>query len=276
MANSSKRPGPKAYLLISLFALLLVLFPFLFWYYTWFGRPLTARDLDQYFADKSKPRHAQHALVQLSDRLARHENVSHWYPDVIAQASSPNLELRETAAWVMGKDPNYAPFHDALLRLIHDPEPMVRRNAAPALAAFGDGAGWQELVNMLRPYTVRAPIAGKLKYRLKLGDYVNPGTLVGHIGDAEVRAAVPGEVRSLDRQDGDVVKPGDPLADLSADPNQPSVWEALRALYLVGQPPDLEAVQRYMRASPGLPEKVVRQAEFTADAIRARGGKATP
>jgi hypothetical protein len=83
-------------------------------------------------------------------------------------------------------------------------------------------------------------------------------------------------VRSLDRQDGDVVKPGDPLADLSADPNQPSVWEALRALYLVGQPPDLEAVQRYMRASPGLPEKVVRQAEFTADAIRARGGKATP
>ena len=62
MANGSKRPGPKAYLLITLFALLMVLFPFLFWYYTWFGRPLTARDLDEYFADKSKPRHAQHAL----------------------------------------------------------------------------------------------------------------------------------------------------------------------------------------------------------------------
>ena len=30
--------------------MLLVLFPFLFWYYTWFGRPLTARDLDQVVA----------------------------------------------------------------------------------------------------------------------------------------------------------------------------------------------------------------------------------
>jgi biotin carboxyl carrier protein len=268
MANGSKRPGPKAYLLITLFALLMVLFPFLFWYYTWFGRPLTARDLDEYFADKSKPRHAQHALVQLSDRLVRHENVSRWYPDVVVQASSPNLELRETAAWVMGQDSKYAPFHEALLRLIHDPEPMVRRNAAPALAVFGDPAARPELDDMLRPYTVRAPAAGKLKYRLKLGDYVNPGTLVGHVGDMEVRSAVPGDVRSLDRRDGDAVNAGDPLADLSADPNH--VWEALRALDLIGQPADLEDVQRYTRPSQGMPEKIVRQAEQTVESIRAR------
>ena len=38
---------------------------------------------------------------------------------------------------------------------------------------------------------------------------------------------------------------GDPLADLSADQNH--VWEALRALYLVGQPSDLEDVERYVR-----------------------------
>jgi biotin carboxyl carrier protein len=268
MTASSKRPGRKAYLLITLFALLMVLFPFLFWYYTWFGRPLTSRDLDQYLADKSKPRHAQHALVQLSDRLARHENVSRWYPNVVEQASSPNLELRETAAWVMGQDPSYAPFHQALLKLIHDPEPMVRRNAAPALATFGDAAPRPELVEMLQPYTVRASIAGKVKYRLKLGDYVNPGTLVGHIGDAEVRSSAPGEVRSLDREDGNTVQPGDPLVELSADPNH--VWEALRALYLVGQAPDLEAVQRYTRPAPGMPEKVLRQAELTAQAIQQR------
>ena len=170
MSNGSKRPGPKAYLLITLFALLLVLFPFLFWYYTWFGRPLTAGDLDRYFADTSKPRHAQHALVQLSDRLARHENVSRWYPQVIRQSTSSNLELRESAAWVMGQDPTYAPFHEALLRLIHDSQPMVRRNAAPALAAFGDAAARPELVDMLRPYTVHAPAGGKLKYRLKPGE----------------------------------------------------------------------------------------------------------
>ena len=268
MSNGSKRPGPKAYLLITLFALLLVLFPFLFWYYTWFGRPLTTGGLDRYFADRSKPRHAQHALVQLSDRLARHENVSRWYPNVIQQSTSSNLELRETAAWVMGQDPTYAPFHEALLQLIHDSQPMVRRNAAPALAAFGDAAARPELVDMLRPYTVHAPANGKLKYRLKLGDYVNPGTLVGHIGDAEVRSAVPGEVRALDRRDGDLVNPGDPVADLSADPNH--VWEALRALFLVGQPPDLEDIQRYTRPAPGMPEKVVRQAAETAGAIRTR------
>jgi hypothetical protein len=268
---SSKRPGPKAYLLITLFALLMVLFPFLFWYYTWFGRPLTGRDIDAYFADQSHPRHAQQALVQLSDRLVRHENVSRWYPRVVEQAASSNLELRETAAWLMGQDATYPPFHDALLRLIHDPEPMVRRNAATALAAFGDGAGRPELVAMLQPYTVVANTGGKLKYRLKLGDYVNPGTLVGHIGDAEVRSAVPGEVRSLDRADGDTVKPGDPLIELSADPNH--VWEALRALILVGQSPDLDAVQRFTRPSPGVLEKVVRQAGETAQAIRDRAGK---
>ena len=271
MSTGSKRPGPKAYLLITLFALLLVLFPFLFWYYTWFGRPLTARDLDQYFADKSKPRHAQHALVQLSDHLARHENVSRWYPKVVEQASSPNLELRETAAWVMGQDPSYAPFHDALLKLIHDPEPMVRRNAAPALAAFGDPAGRPELVLMLQPYTLPAAVAGKLAYRLKLGDYVNPGTLVGHIGDAEVRSAIPGDVRALDHQNGDLVEPGDPLVDLSADPNH--VWEALRALYLVGQTPDLEYVQRFTHPVPGMPDKVERQAELTAEAIQKRAAQ---
>jgi biotin carboxyl carrier protein len=271
MANSSKRPGPKAYLLITLFAVLLVLFPFLFWYYTWFGRRLSARDLDEYFADKSKPRHAQHALVQLSDHLARHENVSRWYPKVVEQASSPNLELRETAAWVMGQDRNYAPFHEALLKLIHDPEPMVRRDAAPALAAFGDGAARPQLVEMLKPYTVKASAAGKLKYRLKLGDYVNPGTLMGHIGDTEVRSAIPGEVRALDRADGDTVKPGDPLVDLAADPNH--VWEALRALLIVGQPPDLEAVQRFTRPAPGMPEKIARQAGETAQAIQERAAK---
>ena len=50
-----RRPGRKAYLLIAIFALLLVLFPFLFWYNTWFGRKLSDSDIDRYFADRSKP-----------------------------------------------------------------------------------------------------------------------------------------------------------------------------------------------------------------------------
>ena len=267
-----RRPGRKAYLLITLFALLLVLFPFLFWYLTWFGRKLTDAQITQYFADRSSPRHAQHALVQLGERMSQHRDVSQWYPNVIEQASSPSLELRQTAAWIMGQDRNYAPFHEALLGLIHDSQPMVRRNTALALAAFGDPAGRPELDAMLRPSTIAAPVAGVLKYRLKLGDFVNPGTLVAHVGEAEVRATVPGEVRDLDRKEGSAVQVGEALVDLSADQNH--VWEALRALYLVGQAEDLEDVDRYTHSVPGMPDTVTRQALLTRQTIQSR--KVTP
>jgi hypothetical protein len=127
--RAPKRPGRRAYLLIALFALALVLFPFLFWYNTWFGRKLSDSDLDAYFADRAKPRHIQHALVQLGERVSHGQNAARWYPRVIAEAVSPNLEIRQTAAWIMGQDRAYPPFHEALLKLIHDPEPMVRRAA---------------------------------------------------------------------------------------------------------------------------------------------------
>ena len=263
------RPGRRAYLLIALFALALVLFPFLFWYSTWFGRKLSDSDLDAYFADASKPRHIQHALVQLGERLSHGRKAARWYPKVIGQTASPNLEIRQTAAWIMGQDRAYPPFHEALLKLIHDPEPMVRRNAALSLAGFGDGAARGELVAMLHPYLVRAAAAGTVRYRLKLGDYVNPGTLLARVDEAEVRSPAPGEVRSLEHKEGDAVAPGDALAELSADKNH--VWEALRALYVVGQAEDLEDVRRFTRPVPGLPESVARQAALTLQAIQARG-----
>jgi hypothetical protein len=266
--NPSRRPGRKAYLFITLFALLMVLFPFLFWYYTWFGRKLTDADIDRYFADRSKPRHAQHALVQLGERLSHHRDVSRWYPEVVQQASSPSLELRQTAAWIMGQDTRYAPFHEALLRLVHDPQPMVRRNAALALAAFRDPAARSELRAMLQPYQIVAIADGKLKYRLKVEEYVNPGTLVARIGEVEVRAAVPGEVRTLEQREGGEVHRGDVLADLAADTNH--VWEALRALFLVGQEADLEDVERYVHPVPGMPDSIQKQAELTIEAIQSR------
>ena len=266
--TSQRRPGKKAYLFITVFAVLLVLFPFLFWYSTWFGRKLSDSDIDQYFADASRPRRAQHALVQIGERLSQHRDVSRWYPNIVQQARSGSLELRQTAAWLMGQDRQYAPFHEALLRLIHDPQPMVRRNAALGLAAFGDPAARPELVAMLRPYTIQASAAGVVKYRLKLGEYVNPGTLVAHIGETEVRSAVPGEVRDLEQREGAAVAAGAALADLSVDKNH--AWEALRALYLVGLPPDLEDVERFTRPIAGMPDTIVRQASLTAEAIRAR------
>src|SRR5579883_2694073 len=207
--RASRRPGKRAYLLIAGFAFLLVLFPFLFWYGTWFGRKLTDRQIDEYLNDVSKPRHAQHALVQIGERLGRGDRAAQrWYPKVVELSQSKLIELRQTSAWIMGQDHSYLPFHEALLRLAIDPEPMVRRNAALALSNFHDPAALPVLREMLKTYTVPAPIAGTLKYRLKVGEYVNPGTLVGHIGGTEVRAPLPGEVRSLNKTDGAAVQAG--------------------------------------------------------------------
>jgi hypothetical protein len=262
----------RAYLLISIFALLLVLFPFLFWYSTWFGRKLSDSDITAYLADAAKPRHAQHALVQIGERMG-HPNpgVQRWYPEVIRLAGSPRVELRQTCAWIMGQDHSYAPFHDALLRLLSDPQPMVRRNAALALSNFGDAAARPELLAMLRPYTLTAAVAGPVHYRLKVDEYVNPGTLVGHVGSTEVRAPLPGEVRELSRREGSTVQAGDALAELSADKEH--AWEALRALWSIGTPDDLDEIRRYTQARPGMPEKVQEQALLTMRAIQSRGAR---
>jgi acetyl/propionyl-CoA carboxylase alpha subunit len=262
-------PHKRAYLLVTLSALLLVLFPFLFWYSTWFGRKLSAADIDRYLADRAKPRHAQHALVQIGERMSRHDPAAvRWYPAVVELAASPRIELRQTAAWIMGQDHTNAAFHDALLRLLRDQQPMVRRNAALALSNFADAAARPELLAMLRPFTLVSSATGPVQYRLKLGEYVNPGTLVAHVGSVEVRSPLPGEVRSLDRAAGANVAAGDALAELSADKDH--VWEALRALWTVGASEDLEEIQHFARGVPGMPEKVQEQAVLTVRAIQSR------
>jgi hypothetical protein len=48
------------------------------------------------------------------------------------------------------------------------------------------------------------------------------------------------------------------------------VWEALRALYIVGGAAELEDVERFTRPVPGMPETVVRQALLTKQGIQSR------
>src|SRR5579863_9886324 len=98
----SQRPGRRAYLLVTLFALLLVLFPFLFWYGTWFGRRLTDSQIDERLNNfAAKPRDAQHAVVQIGERLGRQDAAAkRWYPKIVEITSSPSQELRQTAAWL--------------------------------------------------------------------------------------------------------------------------------------------------------------------------------
>ena len=265
-----RRPGRRAYFLVALFAVLLVVFPFFFWHGTWFGRKLSDRQIEDNLNNfASKPRDAQHALVQVGERLGGGDlSARRWYPKVIETSASPSVELRQTAGWIMGQDHTYEPFRDPLRKLLSDPSEMVRRNAALSLSNFRDDASKPELRAMLRSSTLVAPAAGRVKFRLKEGEYVNPGTLVARVGDVEVRSQLPGEVRALRVADGAEVKSGDVLADISSDKEH--VWEALRALYTVGGNEDVEEIQRYVRGVPGMPEKVRQQATLTLKAIQGR------
>jgi multidrug efflux pump subunit AcrA (membrane-fusion protein) len=85
---------------------------------------------------------------------------------------------------------------------------------------------------------------------------------------AEVRAPITGRVRSLAVKEGAEVSAGAEL--LTLDPGTEQVWEALRALYLIGSPEDLPLVESYQRPSRDLPQRIQQQAAETAGAIKAR------
>src|SRR5689334_17352629 len=111
-------------------ALLLVVVPALTWYLSWFGRSLSDEDISRYLSD-SNPRHAQHALSQVAERVERGDKAAaRWNPQVLALSQSQTADLRMTAAWVMGLEHNSEEFRAALARMLGDAEPIVRRNAA--------------------------------------------------------------------------------------------------------------------------------------------------
>src|SRR5262249_38519615 len=201
-------PAPQAigkrrrgFYLILIVAFLFVLMPFLFCQDTWFGRPLTDRQIAKNLADREHPRKAQHALSQIADRIlnpdpAVRASARQWYPRVVEVSSQGADEVRLTAAWVMGQDNTAPEFHQALLKSLEDPQPMVRQNAALALVRFGDASGHAIILSMLEPYPLGAPRNGVLRERLHTGDVINPGTLLGRIESGgeklEMRSPVPG------------------------------------------------------------------------------------
>src|SRR6201987_4714412 len=142
-------------------AWLIVLMPFLFWWNTWFGRHLSDQQLTTYLHDEKKPRHIQHALVQLGDRMSHNDaTAKQWYPDLVRLAAYPVEEVRNTDAWVMGQDASGAGFHDTLLKMLEDSSPMVRGNAALSLVRFGDATGRLQVVALLQPAVVTEPRPG--------------------------------------------------------------------------------------------------------------------
>ena len=270
--------GWGANLLAVAFVFLAILVPFLFWQQTWFGTALSDEEIRENLDSAAKPRKIQHALVQLSERLTDSgpAAVSAWYPDVGRLAGHPTPEVRMTVAWLMGQDPTAAEFRDPLTRLLQDDNPLVRRNAALSLVAFGEASGREEVRGMLASRRIAAPAAGELLFQRSEGDSLRAGALVARIQvDAgthrEVRAAVPGVVEERLAEEGTTVTEGQPLILMA--PEEDQVWEALRAMYFIGELQDLPLIQPFLAENPMLSDRVRQQAGFTISAIRGRAGQ---
>jgi HEAT repeat len=256
-------------------AWLIVLMPFLFWWNTWFGRQISDKQITEYLNDDKHPRHIQHALVQLGERMSRHDSrATRWYPELLRLASHPIEEVRNTDAWVIGQDTSGAGFHETLLKMLQDPSPMVRGNAALSLVRFGDAAGRAKIVALLQPLTISASTGGRVVDTDKAGTAIHQGGLIAKIqnGDLtrEIRSPISGRIQNLFVVTGANVAAGAEVA--SVEPGVEQVWEALRALYIVGQPDDLPAIRAYQRELPEIPDRIRQQALLTEQAIRQRAG----
>jgi hypothetical protein len=253
---------------------LIVLMPFLFWWNTWFGRHLSDQQLTEYLHDNKKPRHIQHALVQMGERMSHGDTaVKQWYPDLIRLANDPVEEVRNTDAWVMGQDTAGAAFHETLLKMVADSSPMVRGNAALSLVRFGDATGRPQIVALLQPATIAAPVSGHVVDADRPGTSIHQGGLLAKLASAgsdqivEVRSPIPGRIRSVSQPGANVVADAEIAV---VDPATEQVWESLRALYLIGQLDDLPAIRLYERDLPDTSNDVRQQAQETEKAIRAR------
>jgi len=254
-------------------AVLIVIVPFTFWYGTWFGRTLNDEEIEKNLQEETSARHVQHALAQLAGRMEEgDEKVKRWYPSLVALAGHKEPDVRMTLAWAMGQDNRAEEFRVPLQQLLRDPEPIVRRNAALALVRFGDATGRSELLAMLHPFVVTSPTSGTLTSILPAGATLKRGSLLARVRDddgreQEIRTLLPGKIEKVSVAAGSQIEKGSELLILS--PDSQSVWEALRALVLVGEREDLPAVERYVQgAAPGMSEEIKKQAAKTVEAIK--------
>jgi hypothetical protein len=274
--------SPRNRALFFVTAWLIVLMPFLFWWNTWFGRRLPDKQITEYLQDEKHPRHIQHALIQLGERMGRHDSgVVRWYPELVRLASHPVEEVRNTDAWVMGQDTSGAGFHETLLKMLDDSSPMVRGNAALSLVRFGDASGRSQIVALLQPARIVTPFAGRVTDSDKVGTAVHQGGLIAKLQverspaasqneqqAIELRSPISGRIRTLSVAPGTNVTAGTEIATVS--PGDEQVWEALRALYLIGQPDDLSAIRPYQRELPEISDRIRQQALLTEKSIRER------
>lgn len=268
--NRLRASGP-----ILLLAFLFVIGAFLSWYFTWFGRELSDDKIAEYLVDE-RPRRVQHALLQIQQRLDRGDStVRHFYPQLLTLAEHSETEFRLTIAWLMGFDNRSQEFHQALLKLVNDPQPIVRRNAALALVRFNDPSGREELLRTLQAHPVAGTADGVVTSTLQEGSTIARGALLARLEQQgqtiEVRSPLPGKIEAIVSPAGTRVTNADTILTLRSD--EESVWEALRGLSLIGEPEDLAVVSLYSEGIEPVAERIREQAALTAKAIQSRGDR---
>ena len=149
-----------------------------------------------------------------------------------------------------------------------------------SLVSFGDSSGRPQIVSLLQPVTITAPTAGRVMDTATVGTAIHQGGLIAKLQDGdghetrELRSPITGRVgrvRTLSTATGASLVPGTAIA--TVEPGEEQVWEALRALYLIGQLEDLPAIRPYQRELPEVPERLRQQAIEAERAIQERARK---
>jgi multidrug efflux pump subunit AcrA (membrane-fusion protein) len=141
------------------------------------------------------------------------------------------------------------------------------------LVRFNDADGRSELIAILRPFTVNAPVDGILESSLFKMAPVSRGTLLARIRQpnnevAALRSPLSGSIDSIMVATGSTVTTGQPVLSIKSD--EQSVWEALRALAVVGTREDLKLIEDYASGASNSSDRIKQQAALTASAIRSR------
>ena len=126
---------------------------------------------------------------------------------------------------------------------------------------------------MLKPFVLKAPADGVVASSMHEGSTVGRRTPLARIEQSdrtvvEIRSPLPGRVNKILKPNGSQVARDEDLLSLNSD--EGTVWEALRALAIVGTTEDLPLVQSYEESASG---RVKEQADLTAKAISNRSSR---
>ena len=263
----------RSKLLLLTIVIISVFIPLEFWRGVWFGSQLSDEELQEALTESASERRIQHALSQLEEGIRRGSaDVARWYPQIISLGRHPRLEIRLQVAWVLGQNNQSPEFQRALNDLLQDPHPLVRRNAALGLVRFNDPRALPELTAMLQPYTLNSPHKGRIQeLSVELSEWLErdqPFTVLRtDSGSRQVTAPLSGQVLEVPVAAGMEVDQGVLLLRLA--PQMEHVWEALRALYLIGGEAELALVESY-RDDPRYDSRIRQQAANTAARISSR------